>query len=74
MGSAQYFSVFDLASGFHQTKMSSEDFHKTAFSISYGHYEFDRMPFPIEKLDVKNDVKNDAKNNVKNDVKNYPNS
>ena len=54
--------------------MSSEDFHKTAFSISYGHYEFDRMPFPIEKLDVKNDVKNDAKNNVKNDVKNYPNS
>ena len=31
LGSAQYFSVFDLASGFHQMKMSPEDSHKTAF-------------------------------------------
>ena len=43
LGSAQYFSVFDLASGFHQIKMSPEDSHKIAFSTPYGHYEFDGM-------------------------------
>ena len=31
LGSAQYFSVFDLASRFHQIKMNPEDSHKTAF-------------------------------------------
>ena len=44
LGSAQYFSVFDLASGFHEIKMSPEDSHKTAFSAPCGHYEFDHMP------------------------------
>ena len=33
LGSAQYFSVFDLASGFHQIKMSPED-SKNSFSDS----------------------------------------
>ena len=48
LGSAQYFSVFDLASGFHQIKMSPKDSHETAFSTPYGHYEFDRMPFGLK--------------------------
>ena len=48
LGSAQYFSVFDLASGFHQIKMSSEDSNKTALSTPYGHYEFDPMPFGLK--------------------------
>ena len=48
LGSAQYFSVFDIASGFHQIKMSPEDSHKTAFSTPYGHYEFNRMPFGLK--------------------------
>lgn len=48
LGSAKYFSVFDLASGFHQIKMSTADAPKTAFSTPYGHYEFQRMPFGLK--------------------------
>jgi len=31
LGVAQYFSVYDLASGFHQIKMDPANSHKTAF-------------------------------------------
>lgn len=48
LGSAKYFSVFDLASGFHQIKMNNGDAPKTAFSTPYGHYEFRRMPFGLK--------------------------
>lgn len=48
LGSAKYFSVFDLASGFHQIQMSEKDAPKTAFSTPYGHYEFQRMPFGLK--------------------------
>ncbi|XP_046145387.1 uncharacterized protein LOC123988679 [Osmia bicornis bicornis] len=44
IGDAQYFSVFDLASGFQQIEMDSKDRHKTAFSTPNGHYEYIRMP------------------------------
>ena len=44
---AQYFSVCDLASGFHQIKMDLADNHKTAFTTPFDHYEFDRMPFRL---------------------------
>jgi len=40
LGSAKYFSVFDLAFGFHQLQMDSGDAPKTAFSTPYDHYEF----------------------------------
>ena len=46
---AQYFSVFDLASGFHQVETHPEDRIKTAFSTPKGHFEYLRMP-----LDIKN--------------------
>lgn len=48
LGSAKYFSVFDLASGFHQIKMNKDHAHKTAFSTPHGHYEFTRMPFGLK--------------------------
>ena len=37
LGSAKYFSVFDLVNGFHQIAMEEEDAEKTAFSTPYGH-------------------------------------
>lgn len=45
LGNAQYFSVFDLSSGFHQIKIDPRDAYKTAFSTQFGHYEFNRIPF-----------------------------
>lgn len=48
LGSAKYFSIFDLASGFHQIPMSNEDSQKTAFSTPHGHYEYKRMPFGLK--------------------------
>lgn len=48
LGSAKYFSVFDLASGFHQIQMDDRDAPKTAFSTPYGHYQFQRMPFGLK--------------------------
>ena len=48
LGSAKYFLVFDLATGFHHIKMDPKDSHKTAFSTPQGHYEFERMPFGLK--------------------------
>jgi len=48
LDSAKYFSIFDLASGFHQIPTDEEDAQKTAFSTPYGHYEFKRMPFGLK--------------------------
>jgi len=46
--SAKYFSVFDFVSGFHQIPVHESDAQKTAFSIPYGHYQFNRMPFELK--------------------------
>jgi len=48
LGSAKYFSIFDLAQGFHQIPMNPDDKAKTAFSTPYGHYEYLRMPFGLK--------------------------
>ena len=48
LGPAKYFSLLDLATGFHHIKVDPKDSHKTAFSTPHGHYEFDRMPFGLK--------------------------
>lgn len=48
LAGAKYFSVLDLASGFHQIPMTQKDATKTAFSTLYGHYQFKRMPFGLK--------------------------
>lgn len=48
LGKAQYFSVLDLASGFHQIEVEPADIPKTAFNVDNGKYEFVRMPFGLK--------------------------
>ena len=51
--SAQYFTVLDLAAGFHQIEIDPADRHKTAFSTQFGLFEFNRMPFghkPFQRM------------------------
>lgn len=48
LGKAQYFSVIDLASGFHQIEVDPADIPKTAFNVDHGKYEFVRMPFGLK--------------------------
>ena len=48
LGGAKYFSVMDLASGFHQIPMDPDSQEKTAFSTPYAHLEYTRMPFGLK--------------------------
>nr|XP_034195201.1 uncharacterized protein LOC117611376 [Osmia lignaria] len=48
LGSANYFSIFDFKSSFHQIPMHLDDKHKTAFSTPFGHFQFKRMPFGLK--------------------------
>ena len=44
---AKLFSCLDLASGYHQVRVHSEDREKTAFITPMGLYEYVRMPFGL---------------------------
>ena len=48
LGGAKYFTVLDIAVGFHQIEGEPGDRHKTAFSTPFGHYEFNGMPFGMK--------------------------
>ena len=47
LAGAKYFSSLDLASGYHQIAMHPGDQRKTAFTSSFGLFEYTRMPMGL---------------------------
>ena len=47
LGGAQYFTLLDLFSGYHQVKLDEKDAARTAFSVPQGHFEFTRLAFGL---------------------------
>ena len=45
--SYKYFSVLDCYSGFWQVTIKEEHRERTGFTVSFGHYEFNRLPFGL---------------------------
>lgn len=48
LGNSTYFSILDLASGFHQITLDKDSQPKTAFSTPNNHYEFLKMPMGLK--------------------------
>ena len=44
----QFFSKFDIKSGFWQIQIKEEDKYKVAFIVSFGHYEWNIIPFGLK--------------------------
>ena len=47
LSGAQWFTTLDLASGYWQVEVKSEDREKTAFATAYGLFQFRVMPFGL---------------------------
>jgi hypothetical protein len=55
------FSKFDMKSGFWQIQIDEADKYKTAFTVPFGHYEWNVMPFglknaPSEFQNIMNEI------------------
>jgi hypothetical protein len=60
---AKVFSKFDMKSGFWQIQIDEKDKYKTAFTVPFGHYEWNVMSFglknaPSEFQNIMNDIFN----------------
>lgn len=52
LGSSEYFTILDMATGFYQIPIDAESVHKTGFVTPEGHYEFLKMPFGLANAPV----------------------
>lgn len=48
LGKANYYSVLNLAFGFHQIEIHPDSVAKTVFTVDQEYYEFIRMPFGLK--------------------------
>ena len=60
---ATIFSKFDMKYGFWQVQIQPDDRYKTAFTVPFGHFEWNVMPFgfknaPYEFQNIMNDIFN----------------
>ena len=58
------FSKFDMKSGFWQVQILPKDKYKTSFTVLFGHYEWNVMPFGLKNAlsefqNIMNDIFND---------------
>ena len=59
-----FFSKFDMKSGFWQIQIEPKDIYKTTFTVLFGHYEWNVMPFGLKNVhsefqNMMNDIFND---------------
>ena len=47
LNSAKYFSTLDCHSGYHHTPLNEDSIPKTAFTSSFGKYEYMKVPFGL---------------------------
>ena len=49
IGTAKYMTTIDLTKGYWQVPVTAADRHKTAFATSFGLFQFNVMPFGLQR-------------------------